>query len=108
MTTNPIDWEEAMNRTQEQAETAARLSERAVSGVARMLDIQHRHSHRLIDLAKAMEAIQQGQCCRGSSLSPVPLEKREDRTRRAAFLHRFFLIVAFVAGALFGVSIGNW
>lgn len=104
-TKTPIDWEEAMTQTRDSAEAAARMSERAVSGVARLLDTQHRHSQRLNDLTKAVEAIRRDQGNRPSSSPPEPAARPQCRRPPPLWPA---LIGTFVVGVLFGVSIGNW
>lgn len=98
----PIDWETTMKTTEANAQIAAKMTERAVAALSQTLDHLHHHGSQLSRLeaimkeAKAQPAHQQPH---RPSLPHTPAPRR---------LHPLPLIAAFIAGAVFAVSIGSW
>lgn len=65
-----IDWESIMTKTVRGATRAALNAERAVGGVAKMLEIQSRHSLQLSALRATLEDIASRPSCHPSQMAP--------------------------------------
>ena len=102
---SPIDWEQAMTDTEANARTAARLSERTVGGVAKVIETQDRHSRRLDEIAKTVRQIS----ARAEEAPPPPRHHpRQPIPQPHRPLPWRALALAFAVGAACGASFASW
>ncbi len=101
--TPPMDWEAAMKATEENAEVAAKMTERAVAALAEALDHLRRHGQQLARVEASMKQA----LTRPTPSAPNPCPSSRDESpsyRRPLFLTSGIFLV----GVAFGVFIANW
>jgi hypothetical protein len=94
-----IDWEEMMMNTERSATGASLNAERAVGGVAKVLEIQRHHSQQLSALKKTMEDL-----ARRPTGHPSPMTTPADNAQGEAEIS--FLLLALGVAVVLAVGMG--
>ncbi|WP_231592408.1 hypothetical protein [Pelagovum pacificum] len=101
-----IDWEDMMTKAERSATGAAMNAERAVGGVAKVLEIQRHHSQQLLALKKALETLAHEANSHRSQ--PIPTGDNAQGEAEVSFrLLALGFAVVLAVGMGFGAYIAN-